>query len=254
MEWYYSDNDEQRGPIGDQEFAALVEDGTITSETLVWNATMDEWQAHGTLQDTPAVGQQFPGAEQDTCAECGRIYASEDLIELGGRLICGPCKPVVVQQLREGVASLGGMRFAGFWIRVGAKLIDGIIIGAVNMMIQVVFVAALAAMGTLSGESSGFNMMALLLTFVRMGIQICLGAAFTTYFLGKFGATPGKMVCGLKVVRADGSKLSYGRGCGRHFADMLNGFTAGLLYLMVVFDEERRGLHDRICDTRVVHK
>ena len=39
------------------------------------------------------------------------------------------------------------------------------------------------------------------------------------------------------------------------FAEMLSSLTLGIGYIMVAFDDEKRGLHDRdICDTRVVRK
>ena len=72
------------------------------------------------------------------------------------------------------------------------------------------------------------------------------------FFLGKFGATPGKMACKLKVVRPDGERISYARALGRHFAEMLSGIILYIGYIMAAFDEEKRTLHDRICDTRVI--
>ena len=72
--------------------------------------------------------------------------------------------------------------------------------------------------------------------------------------VGKHGATPGKMACGLKVVSPDGGPVSYGKACGRFFAEMLSGLTLGIGYIMVAFDDEKRALHDRICNTRVIRK
>ena len=83
-------------------------------------------------------------------------------------------------------------------------------------------------------------------------VGIMLAAFYYIFFHGKFGATPGKMACGLKVVRADGSKLTYGRAMGRFFGDILSGIILGIGYLMIAFDDEKRALHDRICDTRVI--
>jgi uncharacterized RDD family membrane protein YckC len=65
--------------------------------------------------------------------------------------------------------------------------------------------------------------------------------------IGRYAATLGKMACGLRVVMSDGGKVTYGRSLGRHFAKLLSGFMAG-------FDDEKRALHDRICDTRVIKK
>jgi len=75
-----------------------------------------------------------------------------------------------------------------------------------------------------------------------------------TYFLGKFSATPGKMALGLKVLRADGEMITYPRALGRFFAEFLSSVILAIGYIMAAFDEEKRALHDRICDTRVVRR
>jgi uncharacterized RDD family membrane protein YckC len=60
------------------------------------------------------------------------------------------------------------------------------------------------------------------------------------------------MAMGLKLVRSDGSGLSYGRIVGRYFSEWISGLIFCIGYIMVAFDEQKRGLHDRICDTRVI--
>jgi len=78
--------------------------------------------------------------------------------------------------------------------------------------------------------------------------------AFASY-LGRYGATPGKMAVKIRVVTPDGGPISYGRATGRFFADILSGMICYIGYLMVAFDkEQRRALHDHICGTRVVKR
>ena len=63
------------------------------------------------------------------------------------------------------------------------------------------------------------------------------------------------MACKLEVIRADGEPMTYGRGAARYLGEVLSKLTLGIGYLLVLFDEkEKRALHDRICDTRVVRK
>src|SRR6266480_4276858 len=76
------------------------------------------------------------------------------------------------------------------------------------------------------------------------------------------GVAPRKMACGLKVVRTDGSSLGWGACIGRFV--MWNVVTSGIPYLNFILilisgimagtDGEKRALHDRVCDTRVVYK
>ena len=60
------------------------------------------------------------------------------------------------------------------------------------------------------------------------------------------------MAFGLKVVRPDGSPVGVGRAFGRYFAKMLSAMVLWIGFIMVAFEPEKRGLHDMICDTRVV--
>ena len=172
------------------------------------------------------------------CSQCGMVYFDDELIQFGDALVCGKCKPLFVQKLKEGVTVAGEMVYAGFWIRFGADFIDGLILGVVGFLFG--FVGAL-----IGGRTAG--------AFLNIFSWV-LGLVYTTYFLGAYSATPGKMACGLKVVRPDGEKISYTRGCGRFFAELVSSLTLGIGYIMAAFDEERRALHDRICDTRVVAK
>ena len=44
MNWFYSDGGAQKGPIDDAAFRALVANGTIRPDTLVWHEGMADWQ------------------------------------------------------------------------------------------------------------------------------------------------------------------------------------------------------------------
>lgn len=83
-------------------------------------------------------------------------------------------------------------------------------------------------------------------------VGIVLGCTYETFFVVKYGATPGKMALGLKVVRPDGSGIDVGRAIGRYFAKMLSAIIIYIGYIMAGFDAQKRALHDMICDTRVI--
>ncbi|MBV9463243.1 MAG: RDD family protein, partial [Verrucomicrobiae bacterium] len=85
-------------------------------------------------------------------------------------------------------------------------------------------------------------------------INTSVGVAYNVWFLGRFGATPGKMACGLRVIRPDGEPITYWRALGRTFAEFVSQITLMVGYVIIAFDPEKRGLHDRICDTRVIRK
>ena len=79
-----------------------------------------------------------------------------------------------------------------------------------------------------------------------------IAVGYETLMIGKYGATLGKMAAKVRVVTAEGGKVSYGRALGRYFSKLLSGMICAIGYIMAAFDEEKRALHDRICNTRVV--
>jgi uncharacterized RDD family membrane protein YckC len=148
----------------------------------------------------------------------------------------------------------GRYQFAGFWIRVLAALIDSIILGVVQSIIQF---AALRPMLGLTDVNST-DPAALFAAAGAVGVLGLVGMAMAaTYegvFVSQMGATPGKMALGMKVVRPDGSRVDLGRAIGRYFAKLLSMIILCIGYIMIAFDSEKRGLHDMICDTRVVRQ
>jgi uncharacterized RDD family membrane protein YckC len=208
---------------------------------------MAEWQTYGTVKG-PAANPSGPpvvAAGQVVCAECGRAFPPNEVIRHGNVFICAGCKPIFLQKLKEGIAVRGPMDYAGFGIRVGAKILDGIIIAVP------IYALIFAIRGFHPGAPPSASRM---ITSQLVGLAI--GLSYYTFFVGKFGATPGKMATKLLIVNADGSKVSYAKAVGRYFAaEYLSGcFTLFIGYLMVLWDDERRALHDRICSTRVIKK
>lgn len=102
------------------------------------------------------------------------------------------------------------------------------------------------------GEDFGPGFIAFMV--ISYVLSLGLWIAYPTFFIGKYGATLGKMACQLKVVTEDGGKVTYMRALGRAFAEYLSMLTIYIGYIMAGFDDEKRTLHDRICSTRVVRK
>jgi uncharacterized RDD family membrane protein YckC len=254
MNWYYVADGKQAGPVDDAQLAGLVHVGKILPETLVWRDGMADWQPYGqvrpqaTTAAVPPVVTTLDGNEA-VCIECGRIFNKNDMIRHGEAWVCAACKPVFLQKLREGArVSTGQLNYAGFWLRFAAVFADGILLWAVNFVIGLV--------GGLSfGQATGAEPTGIIvLQVVLFVIQIAIGLSYEVIMIGKYGATLGKMACRIKVVTADGDRVSYGRALGRYFAKMLSGMICAIGYIMAGFDEEKRALHDRICNTRVVYR
>jgi predicted Zn finger-like uncharacterized protein len=190
-----------------------------------------------------------PGPPLDAradCRICGGSFSRNDMVRFGADWVCAGCKPEYVQMISQGVPRPNDYRYAGFWIRFCAKFLDGLILGVISLIVNTLlgqFISKGAAPSQIIGLTS--------LVFV---FNLATGAAYVSYFLSSYQATPGKMACGLKVIMPEGGDISWQRGVGRYFAEMLSSIILCIGYLMAAFDDEKRALHDRLCDTRVVYK
>jgi uncharacterized RDD family membrane protein YckC/cytoskeletal protein CcmA (bactofilin family) len=112
---------------------------------------------------------------------------------------------------------------AGFWIRMGALLVDMILIGVIVGILD------------LSGETW------------------LVGLAGYGALMWKLKSTTiGGLVCGLKVVRRDGAEINWDTAIVRALGCFLSMIVAGLGFLWIVFDEDRQAWHDKIAGTLVV--
>jgi uncharacterized RDD family membrane protein YckC len=174
------------------------------------------------------------------------------MVQMKGKWVCAECKPDYVQMLKIGLKQPDDFHYAGFWIRFGAKFIDGIVLMIIVFIVMIPFGMFFAV--DPNQIAAGENGTVFLILALQLLIQIGIPLAYVTFFIGKYQATPGKMVCGIKIIRPDGEALSYLRSFGRYFSELLSSMTFTIGYLMAAFDSEKRALHDRVSDTRVVYK
>lgn len=68
----------------------------------------------------------------------------------------------------------------------------------------------------------------------------------------KYQATLGKIVMGIKVVNNNGQRLDFAKAALRNISKILSGLILGLGYVMIIFDDRKQGLHDKLAGTLVV--
>ena len=108
----------------------------------------------------------------------------------------------------------GEMEFRGFWIRLAAWFIDAILLGIISWGVVNVF-----------------------------------------YYIGLWtwrGQTLGQMVANNKVIRADGKPVDLRTATLRFLGYLLCYLTLGIGFLMILWDKQKQGLHDKIAKTYVV--
>jgi len=148
-------------------------------------------------------------------------------------------------------------KFAGFWRRLVAYMIDGFIIGIVFIVLMIVAGVAYFT-GAMSGDSQGW--MAQLTNAERIAaltgwvwlFSILMNIGYFTYFHGSTGRTPGKMLLGLQVVSADGTPISFGVAFLRSVGYLVSSLVFCLGYIWIAFDKKKQGWHDKIAGTVVI--
>ena len=129
--------------------------------------------------------------------------------------------------------------YAGFGVRFAALIIDLFIIFFI-LQSPIHRIMIRSSISLLQGSilEIGF----LLLVFILYDIYL-------TYY---FGSTIGKKLLGIMVVNKKKVKLSLIDSVARHFSKWISTLTLGIGYLMILWDDKKQALHDRISNTYVI--
>jgi uncharacterized RDD family membrane protein YckC len=249
MTWYYLIGSQPNGPVEETEIDHLYNVGTITLGTRVWRQGLQTWKPLAEAFNRPAVN----------CFRCKRLYSPDLSVRYGSLSVCQDCKEIFFQQIREGLSPETAGIYGGFWIRAGAYMIDQIALFLVRLPFELAlraFVFWQMFQGSGNTPTPFWQLRGVLIAYGLYFIFIlALHTAYYVFFVGRYGATPGKMALKLQIVRSDLSKVTYLRALGRYFAQALSGsLTLYIGYIMAGFDSEKRALHDYICDTRVIKR
>lgn len=134
------------------------------------------------------------------------------------------------------------MEYAGFWVRVGATIIDTL------LMVLIVVPALMLIYGDQLWYSEGY-----FLGFWDFMFNYILPAGAVILFWVYKSATPGKMAFRLKIVDAKtGGPVSVGRLVGRYLGYYVSAIPLLLGMIWVGFDKKKQGWHDKLAGTVVV--
>ncbi len=148
------------------------------------------------------------------------------------------------------------VRYAGFWIRAAARVIDLILLlAAFQLFLVVDRKGSDAGLWPPSGFVDDVWTGRFPLGHAARGIFfLCFPVFYYVYLHGAYGQTFGKMVLGIRVRNEDGSPLTYRKAFVRWLGYLLCDLTLDLGYLWAAFDPRKQGLHDKVCRTVVVHE
>ena len=137
---------------------------------------------------------------------------------------------------------MNDQEYAGFWVRVGAVLIDTVII-----LIVITFPLSL-----IYGQQYWLGDQ-----YIRGFWDLMLGYVVpivaTIWFWLRFLGTPGKMALKLKIVDArTGNKMTVAQAIGRYFAYIISMIPLGLGFIWIGIDSKKQGWHDKLAGTVVI--
>jgi uncharacterized RDD family membrane protein YckC len=140
---------------------------------------------------------------------------------------------------------VSGYEYVGFWRRLLAAAIDFLILFVVTTPILLAIYGRRYFALVESGAGAGFW------DFV---IEYIVPAVAVIAFWRRYGATPGKMAIGAKIVDAKtGERPSTARLVVRYFAYLVSALPFFLGFLWIGISRRKQGFHDRIARTMVIN-
>jgi len=151
-------------------------------------------------------------------------------------------------------------RYASFWQRVGAYVIDYLVVGIpINILARLFFIQTQPTLIATTDPGSGRQTLHWQgdwsgLLWV-LALSIVANWLYTSLMLSSTRqATLGKLALGLVVTDEAGRRIGFARATGRYFATWTCVLTIGIGYLMVIWTERKQGLQDKIAGTLVMPK
>lgn len=228
VEWYFVLGGTQQGPISFEVLKQMVNLKQLNPESLVWRRGMKEWVKAlqvSELNELWYVQPSVPNCPPHIYPQSPQPYSSQF-------------------QARPQVNLY--RTYAGFWKRLFACILDGIIINFICFALGFC-IGFFAALG-----GSLFPGFAAIWWY---GISLVVG---WLYYAGMESsssqATYGKMALGIIVTTTNGDPVNFATATGRHFGKILSLLTFGIGFLMAGITEKKQGLHDLMAGCIVVNK
>ncbi len=152
--------------------------------------------------------------------------------------------PVVSKPVSDVTISV---KYAGFWIRWVANMIDGFILGALFLLLSILQVFFVHAPSNLAQE--------IVQSIVSMVVRVVLTWVYFVWMTDVYGATLGKKAVGVMVTAEDGTKLPIGRIILREtIGKWVSAIILMIGFIMAGFTKKKQALHDKMAKSVVVYK
>lgn len=154
------------------------------------------------------------------------------------------------------------VKYAGFWLRFVAYLIDYFILQFVGFVLALPFVGAIIFSALNIAASGDFNEQTIMGIGGIVGAGVTLGlltlvAGWLYYALmesSKTQGTLGKMALGLQVTDLEGNRIGFGRATGRYFGKIISRMILYIGFILAGLTEKKQALHDMMAGCLVIRK
>lgn len=137
-------------------------------------------------------------------------------------------------------------RYADFWQRFVAYLVDVVIFWIIAFFLGVILGGVFADMAF--RNPGGFLFLTTFFNILSVWLYCAL------FESSEYQATPGKMLMKIKVVDKHFNRITFAQASGRYFSKILSSLILMIGYLMVLWSSQKQALHDQIANTLVVKK
>ena len=122
--------------------------------------------------------------------------------------------------------------YAGFWERFGASFLDALVLGILQFTLRFF----------LEEEEATESILNFIVGWLYYAVQES----------GPMQATVGKRGLGIKVTNLNGGRISFGQATGRYFGKILSTLILLIGYFMMLWDDKKQTLHDKLANTLVI--
>jgi uncharacterized RDD family membrane protein YckC len=190
------------------------------------------------------------------CGKCGaQIAEGADRCSACGEPVAPSTESQDSPGLRQPAAPQARVRYAGFWLRAVALLIDSVVLGFVTL--PILARPIMQNIGTNITLKSYFEFLSSGTT-QAIAFSLLLDLMFWLYCAAfessRWQATPGKKLLGLYVTDLKGNRISFVRASGRFLGKALEQLTLFIGFLMAGFTAKKQALHDILSGCLVLRK
>lgn len=270
--WHYVKNGEAAGPVMGDEIRRMAATGTLTPATKIWTPGLAQWIDAGTFPELFAPAEPAPpplpnhgqGGIRDL------PHAAHGVAPQGygfaGQPIAGD------QGTESGyISARPERRYGGFWLRVLALIIDGLVIsGIVWLALRFTplyvyargFVANVIPIENFEVLQEALQQSRVVLErgeFLNWMVLASTNAVIAALYFVILQATPlqatiGKAILGLRLITSKGDNVGLFRSLWRYICTFISSAIFGIGFLFAGWTREKTALHDMLAGTRVVRR